>query len=799
MPLNFKATFDTVDYGLPLNWRELQYTYDFNGSDTFLTDVSGTMTFCNSSFYTAMRAKVKEAICGVVSLQWQVICSPLVPTFTELFTGNIRRSDFEFTCGSPPCQTDITAEQYNAYTVLEANNSTQVAIACGNVAANGDSANSKIIPVHQMQTGAYYKEGVTSTEKTFCFLRVEDLIDEMIQRLGWTGGGTSPLVSGILTRPFLTDNRKIEVANASDAGSTISIFLEYHTGFQKTSIINVNASDTVASIRILIQKAILAIQGYGVQGINTFSPQWNEFQFQPAEVVFAADGNPELRSDHPIKTLTVTGGNSGAYTVTQTQAYQYGLRDLLVSVNGMTSGSITTNWQEIKNLLSKVHPMVYSNNSQNGVQIQSYADSFNGRTPGTPSTGIFGTAQNTTISPDAGKVKAVVRKEILNSRAIFGQRWAIMDKQDCLNSWKWEGISTPIPTLVGQNNNSNAGERATPWQAFITPTSSGTYTFAGNVTFGGAAGVTTGVTWFLTDGDGTGAYNIIAGGTIVNVSNGDVRSAVQLFAGATFCLEAGTTYYLRWISTAANLVVVAGGSDLELRLTTADATFPYITDDTSHLNDPYTRLLLFQNCDGVYDREIEDNTYAGIGFALDQQINECADYGDALFLTFLDTTTNKSQRFPRSMYFPEVDSNVPACYRGQNVIYYYHNSPLQWPQIAYEFRAFLPSAIQTNKYTHAVTLTSTGPGSEPTIDSFVRSNFQPQGNQIDPAHNRTHLYTFSNCQTIIQALSRTLDRSVTFVNCLDGTNTTGIIRKMATRFDGQGSVSFEVEANAPTT
>ena len=796
MPLGFEIRIDGTLFDLPQNWREVAYDYDFNGIDTFVSGVTGQMQFCGREPYTTTLAQLNESLCGISVVEWQVICSPLVPFFIEIFTGNVRRSDYEHICGKT-CEVRIQAEQVNGYTILEENQGTEVCVPCGDPLFGG-AAQSQEITVHQMQTGATYKEADGVTEREFCFMRVVDYLHEMVNRLGWTTGGPSPVNSFILNRPFLTDNREIVVPNAND--TVITIFLEYETGFQKNVTINVDPTDTLADVRLLIQKGILAINSYGIAGFGTFSPQWDEFQFQPADVFIGAPPdpaniNPELRSDHPIRNLIVTGDVNGAYTITQNQAYQYGLENLLISTNGLETGgnaSICCSWSEMKDLLTKIHPMVIGNNSNNGLTIESYDDAFNNRVPGTPSDGIFGTPLNGIIEPEGGVVKSNVRPEILFSRAFFGQSWEIEDLQDCLDSWQWEGTGVAM-NVVGDQSGGYAGNQTTFLNAPIV--NGGSYTISGEFTFGifGPGSPT-----FKVDILDNAGGNVLATGTFVTISAGDVvRSVDQMFGTKSFCLAAGDNPVLRWESSPAAGVVnviVAPATTFLLSQSNADADFPYIRDDTSHLADPYVDLQLFGDCEGIFDKAIPDRSYAGLGFAIDQQINGCKDYGDAVFLTFLDDALgDTTRRFPRSMYFDTNDLNVTQCYRGSLIRYYYHNSPLMWPQIAYEFRNYLPSDLVTGRYTQTVTLNSNGTGAEPTIAAFAR-NYLVDNNVITRGHDRTNVYEFEVCQTILNTLARSLDRAVTFFNCFTEQNQTGIIRKMSTRFDGQGKSVFIVEA-----
>jgi hypothetical protein len=730
---------------------------------------------------------VTEQICGVSVISWEFFCEPDFTSFIEIFTGNVRRSDFEFTCGLPQCEVEIQASKLNAYRVLEENQSTKVCIPCGNAA--GDSAESLVISIHQLQSGGTYKEDDGLTEREFCFLRVSDFIEEMITSLGWTTGTPgSQLLSPIFTRPFLTDNREIVVPNNND--TTITVFLEYETGFQKTVTINVDATDTVADIQILIQKGILAISPYGISG--GFSPQWNEFQYQPAEVAILGNGNPEIHSDHPIRALTVQGDVNGFFTINQNQAYQYGLQDLIMSVNGLnTTGrdSVCCAWAEIKDMLLKIHPVVFTNGPTNGLEIQSYGEIFNGLTGASPN--------NPVIDPEKGTVKGKVRSDVRFSKGIFGQQWEIENLQSCLDSWVWEGVRTNLGNAGGRTN----GGLASTFDVTSITTGGvgigvfGSATLKGEIEFSITGGGLADFTFEIWDTPNT-TGNLIASGQI-NVLGTETLSIESIFGfNPTFCVQPTDLFYFRFVTNDVPIPTISTtvNTNIYVDIASYDEPFPEIREDTSHLSDPYVGFLDFAACDGIFENDISSRTYAGIGFGIDQQANGCHDYGEAIFLSFLNAGGTSTHPFPKSMYFDENELGIDLCFRGELSQFFYHNIPLQWPQIAYEYREYIPTDLVTNTYTQAITVTSNGTGAEPTLSNFTR-NLIVDNNNIESGSDRTWEYRFEACQTLVNAIFRAQDRAVRFNNCLTNSTQIAVIRKMETRFDGQGKIAFVVEAS----
>jgi hypothetical protein len=791
-----------VDYGMPQNWRQLQFTYDFNGLDLLNQDLPGNFEYCGKEPYEDLLTQVREAVCGEIELQVQVICWPLVPDWESIYDATAKLTDATFICGgNPPCQVNITANRFNAFAALEESATDEICIDCENVSTQTDD-----IRIRQIQTGGVHiaEDGVT--ENTRCFVPVDELISAMVDEVGYISG--NGIGSDVWAFDFQHEVNRITIPNTSDAQIVITVISEWGTTHSAT--INFIGGESLAERAEFVKKALLG-RNYAT-GISAsgFSPRAHQIfhdisairisvdaDVRPAyvqgSVSVRAAGQLDIITDWPVNSIVVSGDVNGTLNVDQLQAYQYGLGNIMFSTNGLDIDGICLTWAELKAFMTCVHPTVFLPTDKN-FTYAGYDAIFN--------------SQVAAITQGALQPKQVswrVREDILHNKGLFGQRSLLEDVEIAEDNWLFYGSGNQLDAArIGHISPTDFISVDT---AIGATTVAGTITFSGDITIVNPTG--SDITIFLSMWeDNTGTTQIVGESSAITIAAGTTKVVnvfnQNLFNPQAGCINSGVNMWMRvrTISGGGGLIFPGISQDsFRYDIHASDFDAPLITDDSAFLDfDPYYDFSDFSSCTGIRDCEVNSKFYTGLGFAFTQQLNFLADYEDLIFCAFrfpgsgsddINSNDDQTWMFQREWYFNSLGT-PPTCYDKKVISYYFHNMPLQHPWLAAEWAKYVPSSFAADRYSYDNILTSGGTGVEPSLTQ-ANQNFFPNGGLIEKAHSRTKLYEFTDCISLISRIFRGLERATSFQHCDQGTRS-GILRKMPKRLDDQGVTQFVVEA-----
>lgn len=469
-------------------------------------------------------------------------------------------------------------------------------------------------------------------------------------------------------------------------------------------------------------------------------------------------GAISIRADYSIEDIEIRlNGVPQVGLITETQSFQYSVKHLMVSAKGLSSDSdVCTTWDSLNNALYGLFNTVIEDQGED-IRIDSFDTVFPPTTPS--STDIENRRAEKGFDPFWMK-----------KRVHLGSNFEIADRRNSIDNWRW--VRTSHVFTASPFSNQPVG-------------ASGLGSFAGKVCVVniGTSDELVGIDIYLNGvlvGNGLG-INIQAN----TPAPGFCFDIPTLFQEAgdenSFCFELGDTVEVVFASNNSPNIQY-GGQDpdepFRIEYDIACLTAPSVNE--IRRNQAYNHLLDFANCTGINDLRIQNDWYAGLGFAISQVVQGLASYeGSNFFIESEDGTTAK--KYPRQMYIAEHPTVCDPCWYDKIITFYYYNMLLQKPHIIRNFQPRIPSDIEVRAYIINNTLGAGG---------VYSGTVTPKTTTIRKAHDRIEKMTMDIRQTPDDFLIRKGENVASVTDC-DVTQQAGQIVQMDMNVKtGNGSIEI---------
>ena len=651
------------------NWTELQIEAKWE-APYFTKGFSIPAAICSAAFVDAMEAEAGNDLCKEIELELQYSCDG--KTWTTIQTGTVHIYDLEASCLE--CRTTIPI---NSIDYLQRVRRDQAKKLC--------QATDLELCVPQFQTGGEITDATGATVRK-PFIKVTDLIKGFLTRYG--GPGATTITGDLFTQPYQQEQWQFDLTGVT-AGATMT--LQLLTGLGTTYNITVTVP-TGGDPATYLRNALLYEQYTGSAALQTgHSMPMLELVHRISNAT-ASGTTVTTYTDYPITVIAATS-TIGTITPTQLQAWQYGLRDLVISGEGM-SDQVCLSWQDFVQFLQSIHPVVIEATST-GINISSEWDAFQTGTPG---------------SVEVSEAETVTRRyrvDDIVGRIQAGVNFPISNYEDSQQGWQIFGTKIPMVPFKAPNEvpiYTHAG-------ASVVVTAGGSITITNNdatarqVTVSLRASTSTSA--FLPFAAGIGLLAIPAGGT-ATFTVGDTLG----YDSDTFCLQAGDQ-----ILVSVRDII---GTDLTGSYNFASTSSGYYLSGQSAqeygapgMKESYlmfrgepTAETGYPNCHGVFGSEQDDKYYTGLGYRHTQQALELADYSSTFFLGFQSASDPTClEKFRRAFYFGTAPGF--ACWDDSQVDMWFHNMPLQPPILLYLLGRTFPGSYYQPAFTITTTYTGT--------------------------------------------------------------------------------------------
>ena len=514
--------------------------------------------------------------------------------------------------------------------------------------------------------------------------------------------------------------------------------------------VTANISDTVTTIAEKLCKGLLLMGNITATGFSITSLEMIHRLKNASNVL----GVVTIESDWEIESLNLTQ-NAIPIITTETQGYQWGISDLYISSLGLKEDTdIQTSWGGLSDFLFNLFDAIVIDENPN-ISIDSYKN-------------VFSTIPSSSVIESKYLLQA--DKDFLKKKGRFGSKFKLEGVSETGDNWEWIGadnvqdISIIIPPIASPGIIANAGIGS----------------LTGSITYKNIGTTTEVYTIDLEVNLGGGGYVVVGSRTITIFPNQtyppiEITSFFNNPSDNSFCFQAADLVRLIY-SNMTNLTIPAG----VVKVTQGKPCFqkPQIRENAFFFESVYNEFPDLANCDGIYQKGIDESIYSGLGYAVWQAYkNEAYEETTFIMLTEDDSGDQVAKKFLRRLYYPDdtdLDTAGCSCLKDSFVNRYFYNMVIQQPYIIEQFRNRLPVDVEVKAFDFSVTVD--------TLDIFASVTtiktelITPSGNQLDTIDfdARIKLENFIKMRSEKKGL---------FI--LDSLTKTGIIQTLTFGLDGK--------------
>ncbi len=759
----FNWTIDGKNYGEPEGWDSVEALYTFEDSKSIFTRYGTELTWCSQALFDLVLDAKQTDPCKVLSVILTYQCEG-DPGPTILDTLEIPVKEAALDCDR--CAVDLSLIDVSILECLDSAKSDSLVI-----------APTGTLTMRQYESGVLYGPQNGFPNNRANTINVFDLIQAIADRVK----PGSFLLSDIIgpSAPEYSPHVFDITFPAGLAGDVFTLEVDSVFGDNHAYTVNVPAGGYTGAVIAELMSRVELYQNVTTTGFFPELPL-REMLRRIGKATVAGDVLTQTTYWEATRVELFINGAPAAGAAVETQAYQYSLKRLHLSTDGMQANSFEMTYSDVVDFISSICPIVSTEAVANDFNINTYNTIANqavidaDAAPAAPRVGVD------TIKFQSLKVEC--NKEWFINSVVLGQEFEIEKYTESLENWKMLGNSINMdPTGI------------------TTSSQTGVYSIQGEITVTNASAgpISPAISIYQYTPPGPPVANDIVGVINVTLLGGETKTFnVTLFGDSSSPLPTAECVTLNdeWTFTADNPNLVFTPSGPTVNYIHSCYPEPQVDERTAPPETIDTNLEAFATCPGSKNLRINKSFYTGTGFAVSQLIEGFAEYKDTKFAIFGDTPgdpanpSTTAEPFEYSFFFDRSASTC-VCLQETFQNFVLFNVPLQHPWIQECWRSRIPSDLDVESYNFTASVDVSG--------NFTRLHAQ-QRSTLPAIQTRKMVATLETCETLTDHVLRTGQKAMQIEVC--GEKITGLILESGYKFNnsvGQIKVEYGTDVLPP--